>query len=342
VLLLLPAVGIAAADEVRGDGDRERTRTVVVLMVVIKAAGSAVITVGATAAATAAPTHVAPIIRHKRKTALMRTDHRQVGRVMTHKNKVILHPPIHQILLLLPFLPAFILVPLLLLPSFSILTIIIQPPIFHITLFLILPPSLHHSPPLEKHLFHALLQIGASGGRRGGGIRGERGLRDIRSARLRPNATTTTSRGPSTIPFPILTTAAVAAAGTAAAAVNPNPEGGHGDMAVQRRGKGRKRRTGSSSSSCRSRRRVLHVLVVKREELGCCGGALPGHASNVIDEVRAVPAELRVEVSAGVHAFGDASKAVQVELPLEGGDFVVWGGREGRREGGREGGRGKW
>jgi len=57
----------------------------------------------------------------------------------------------------------------------------------------------------------------------------------------------------------------------------------------------------------------------------------------VIDEVRAVPAELRVEVSAGVHAFGDASEAVQVELALEGGDFVVWGGREEGRGGGGSG-----
>jgi hypothetical protein len=43
----------------------------------------------------------------------------------------------------------------------------------------------------------------------------------------------------------------------------------------------------------------------------------------VTDEVGPVAAELRMEVSAGVDALGDASEAVEVELPLEGGDFVV-------------------
>jgi len=296
----------------------------VVLMVVRKAAaGTGVITVraGGAAADAAAAAHVAAIVRDKRQTTLMRT-HKGKRRRRVHESKFILHPPIHQILLLPFLLPFFLLllVPLLTrFPSISILIIENQTAIVHITP--ILPSSLHPFLSLQKSVLAFLLQVGAGGGRgggRGGGNRRGRGVRDVRGTRLRPDATPTLGRGLPTIPFPIATAAAAAAA---AAAADP-PQGGHGGVAFEGGGISSERRSRPRGGAV-GRGRVLHVFVVEGEELGSSRGALPGHASNVTDEVGPVAAELRMEVSAGVDALGDASEAVEVELPLEGGDFVV-------------------
>ena len=61
----MPAVGVAATDEVRGDGDRQMVRAVAVLIVVIKAASPTVTTVH-TAATAAVPANMATVIRYQR------------------------------------------------------------------------------------------------------------------------------------------------------------------------------------------------------------------------------------------------------------------------------------
>ena len=177
---MLPAVGVAASDELRRDGDRKMARAVVVLMVVIKAAGTTVITVHTatattvhTAATAAVPAHMATIIRDQRQTALLQRCKRH-GRRRIHKKILILHHLIHHILLP-PDAPPLLLPVLVILASISIPFIVIQHPIFHITPFPL--PGLHHSTPLqEQFIVLVLLYVGASRGGREGGIRGERDM----------------------------------------------------------------------------------------------------------------------------------------------------------------------
>ncbi len=72
------------------------------------------------------------------------------------------------------------------------------------------------------------------------------------------------------------------------------------------------------------RGRVLNVFVVEWEKFGGGRRALPWHAPNMIDQVWPVSTELRVEVGTSVDPLSDASEAIEVELSLEGGNFVVW------------------
>lgn len=149
---------------------------------------------------------------------------------------------------------------------------------------------------------------------------------DVRGTRLRADATTTARFGsPSAVTLP--TIAGADAAGGTAAAAAISPQSGHGGVAIEGGGKGGERVPSSSSITSRSDmdgRRILYVLVVEWEKFGGGRRALPWHAPNVTDQVRPISTELRVEIGACVDPFGDASEAIEVELSLEGGYFVVW------------------
>ena len=68
----------------------------------------------------------------------------------------------------------------------------------------------------------------------------------------------------------------------------------------------------------------MHVFIVKWEKFGGGRRALPWHAPNVIDQVGPVSTKLRVKVGASVDPLSDAPESIEVELSLEGGNFVVW------------------